>query len=79
MQSYRPEELFDATGKLEAELAALAPQGDAAHERQSARQRRRCCCAICGCPISAITPSTVPSPGAVEAEATRVQGSSSAT
>jgi xylulose-5-phosphate/fructose-6-phosphate phosphoketolase len=28
MQSYRPEELFDATGRLIPELQALAPQGD---------------------------------------------------
>src|SRR5690606_15264709 len=28
MQSYRPEELFDDNGKLNAELAALAPEGD---------------------------------------------------
>ncbi len=28
MKSYRPEELFDASGKFNAELAALAPQGD---------------------------------------------------
>ena len=27
MKSYRPEELFDATGKLKPELAALAPSG----------------------------------------------------
>jgi xylulose-5-phosphate/fructose-6-phosphate phosphoketolase len=28
LQSYRPEELFDDSGKLKAELAALAPEGD---------------------------------------------------
>jgi xylulose-5-phosphate/fructose-6-phosphate phosphoketolase len=28
MQSYRPEELFDASGRLVPELAALAPEGD---------------------------------------------------
>ncbi|HVC00141.1 MAG TPA: phosphoketolase family protein [Candidatus Dormibacteraeota bacterium] len=28
MKSYRPEELFDSTGKLVAELAALAPEGE---------------------------------------------------
>ena len=32
------------------------------------------CCATCACPISAITRSKVPKPGAVNAEATRVQG-----
>ena len=29
MKSYRPEELFDDTGRLKGELAALAPQGAA--------------------------------------------------
>ena len=28
MRSYRPEELFDENGRLLADLAALAPQGD---------------------------------------------------
>ena len=28
MKSYRPEELFDATGKLRPELAELAPKGE---------------------------------------------------
>ena len=28
LQSYRPEELFDEHGKLDPELAELAPQGD---------------------------------------------------
>ena len=40
MKSYRPEELFDADGALRPEIAALAPAGDAAHERQSACQWR---------------------------------------
>ena len=40
MRSYRPEELFDATGRLVPELQALAPIGDAADEREPARQRR---------------------------------------
>ena len=39
MKSYRPEELFDQTGKLVPELAALAPARRAPHERQSPRQR----------------------------------------
>ena len=30
MKSYRPEELFDAAGKFNAELAELAPRGSAA-------------------------------------------------
>ena len=40
MKSYRPEELFDAAGRLRPELAELAPTGHAAHGRQPARQRR---------------------------------------
>jgi xylulose-5-phosphate/fructose-6-phosphate phosphoketolase len=28
LRSYRPEELFDATGRLQAEIAALSPEGD---------------------------------------------------
>ena len=38
MLSYKPQELFDATGKLLPELAELAPTGDTAHGRQPARQ-----------------------------------------
>ena len=40
MKSYRPEELFDAAGRLRPELAELGPAGHAADERQPARQRR---------------------------------------
>jgi xylulose-5-phosphate/fructose-6-phosphate phosphoketolase len=39
LKSYRPQELFDKTGRLVPDLAALAPTG-AAHERQPPRQRR---------------------------------------
>ena len=40
MKSYRPEELFDAEGQLDSELAELRSGGPAAHERQSTCQRR---------------------------------------
>ena len=41
MRSYRPEELFDETGRLVAGARRRSrPQGDAPHERQPARQRR---------------------------------------
>ena len=40
MKSYRPEELFDENGTLIPELAGTGAQGQAAHGRQSARQRR---------------------------------------
>ena len=52
-----PEELFDDDGAPRPELAALAPRGRPAHERQPARQRRRCCCGTSSCPTSATTPS----------------------
>ena len=40
MKSYRPEELFDETGRLRPEIAELAPRGEPAHERQPAHQWR---------------------------------------
>ena len=40
MKSYRPEELFDESGRLKGELAALPPARNPPDERQSARQRR---------------------------------------
>ena len=55
MRSYRPQELFDKRGRLVPELAALAPGRRAAHERQSARQRRPSAQATCACRISATT------------------------
>ena len=39
-------------------------RGRAAHGRQPARQRRRCCCATCGCPTSATTRVALDAPGA---------------
>ena len=41
MRSYRPEELFDASGAPVPELHPLAPRGPEEDERQPARQRRR--------------------------------------
>jgi len=73
MQSYRPEELFDAAGRLRPELVALPPSGD---HRMSANPHanggallqdlrvpdfRECAVAVA-------------KPGSVTAEATRVQG-----
>ena len=40
MRSYRPEELFDAEGKLISELAALAPEGERRMGVEPPRQRR---------------------------------------
>ena len=64
MRSYRPEELFDETGRLVPELRELAPERRPADGGQPARQRRACSCATCGCPTSATTPSRSPSPAA---------------
>ena len=57
MRCYGPEELFDDDGRLVPELAALAPQGRPAHERQPARQRRSGCWWTSTSPTSATTPS----------------------
>ena len=74
MKSYRPEELFDAAGRLAPELAALAAERPAPDERQPARQRRPPAEGSASCPTSGATPSRRRSPGAATAEATRVQG-----
>jgi xylulose-5-phosphate/fructose-6-phosphate phosphoketolase len=73
MKSYRPRELFDASGKLRAEIAALAPTGT---RRMGANPR-----ANGGLLLSDLRlpdyrkyAVAVPRPGAVDAEATRVQG-----
>ena len=74
MKSYRPEELFDATGALHA--GARRAGARRATRRMSANPHANggLLLRTCGCPTSATTPSTVPSPGGVDAEATRVQG-----
>ncbi|HEY4116772.1 MAG TPA: phosphoketolase family protein [Byssovorax sp.] len=73
MKSYRPEELFDGAGRLRADVAALAPAGA---RRMSAnphanggllRKELRL-------PDYRAYAIDVPSPGAVDAEATRAQG-----
>jgi xylulose-5-phosphate/fructose-6-phosphate phosphoketolase len=52
LKSYRPQELFDTTGKLRSELADLAPKGE---RRMSANPHANggYCCATCACRISA--------------------------
>ena len=40
MRSYKPEELFDESGRLIPELRELAPGGHPAHQRQPPRQWR---------------------------------------
>src|SRR5207302_978527 len=73
MKSYQPEELFDAAGKLIPELAELAPKGERrmgdnphANGGLLLRELRM--------PDFSAYAVKVPQPGAVEAEATRVQG-----
>lgn len=73
MKSYRPDELFDETGKLRSELAEMAPKGE---RRMSANPH-----ANGGLLLSDLRlpdfgeyAVKVPKPGSVNAEATRVQG-----
>jgi len=73
MKSYRPEELFDKTGKLSPELAELAPTGTRrmgatwhANGGMLLRELRL--------PDFRNYAVKVPQPGAIEGEATRVQG-----
>ena len=73
MKSYRPNELFDETGKLRSEIAALAPKGE---RRMSANLHANGGLLLndLQLPEFADYAVEVPDPGAVEAEATRVQG-----
>lgn len=73
LRSYRPDELFDATGRLRADLRELAPKGARrmgasphANDGVLLRDLRR--------PDFRDYAVAVASPGAVDAEATRVQG-----
>jgi xylulose-5-phosphate/fructose-6-phosphate phosphoketolase len=73
MKSYRPEELFDAAGRLRPELAELAPKGNRRmganpHANGGLLLRELMLPDFCDYAVN------VPSPGAVKAEATRVQG-----
>jgi xylulose-5-phosphate/fructose-6-phosphate phosphoketolase len=73
MKSYRPEELFDVTGKLVPELAELAPTGD---RRMGANPRANGGLLLrdLRMPDFRDYAVAVPKPGAVEAKATHVQG-----
>jgi xylulose-5-phosphate/fructose-6-phosphate phosphoketolase len=73
MQSYRPEQLFDAKGKLKPELAALAPDGE---RRMSANPHANGGLLLKGLKLPDFRDYAVkvPQPGAVTAEATRVMG-----
>jgi xylulose-5-phosphate/fructose-6-phosphate phosphoketolase len=73
MKSYRPQELFDGTGRLVPELAALAPTGE---RRMSANPHANGGLLL----RDLVLPDfrgyavAVPEPGAVDGESTRVQG-----
>jgi len=73
MKSYKPEELFDATGKLIAELAELAPKGTSRmganpHANGGVLLKDLRMPDFCEYAVA------VPKPGAVVAEATRIMG-----
>ncbi len=73
MHSYRPEELFDATGKLRCEYAELAPKGE---KRMGANPHTNGGLLLKDLELPDFCDYAVdvPEPGTVEAEATRVQG-----
>ena len=61
MKSYKPEDLFDKTGRLKPELTEMPPKGD---RRMSANPHANggLLLKICVCPIMRIMPSKSPSP-----------------
>lgn len=73
MKSYRPQELFDHRGRLVAELAELAPKGD---RRMSANPHANGGLLLRDLELPDFREYAVnvPTPGAVDCEATRVQG-----
>ena len=73
MKSYHPRDLFDETGKLRAELADLAPKGE---RRMSANPHANGGLLLRDLRLPDFRDYAVkvPKPGAVNAEATRVQG-----
>ncbi len=73
LQSYRPQELFDTTGKLRAELADLAPKGE---RRMSANLHANGGLLLRDLRLPDFRNFAVklPKPGGVDAEATRIQG-----
>jgi xylulose-5-phosphate/fructose-6-phosphate phosphoketolase len=73
MRSYRPEELFDVTGALRPEIAALAPKG---LRRMSANPQANGGLLLQDLVLPDFRAHAVPvaAPGAVDGEATRVSG-----
>jgi len=73
MKSYRPAELFDASGKFREEIAAIAPTG---HRRMSANPHANGGELLqpLSLPHFGNYAVTLPAPGAIEAESTRILG-----
>jgi xylulose-5-phosphate/fructose-6-phosphate phosphoketolase len=73
LKSYKPEELFDETGTLRAELAELAPEGD---RRMGANPHANGGLLLKSLKLPDYSEYAVPvpTPGIVEAEATRIFG-----
>jgi len=73
LKSYRPDELFDRDGRLKPEFAELAPKGD---RRMGANPHANGGALLNDLRLPAYQDFAVevPSPGATDAEATRVQG-----
>ena len=73
MKSYRPQDLFDKTGRLRSELADLAPKGE---RRMSANPHANGGLLLQDLRLPDFRDYAVkvPKPGAVEGEATRIQG-----
>ncbi|MFA7368065.1 MAG: phosphoketolase family protein [Kiritimatiellales bacterium] len=73
LKSYRPQELFDETGRLRSELAALAPEGA---RRMSANPHANGGLLLRDLRLPDFREYAVPvtEPGAIDAEATRIQG-----
>ncbi len=73
LQSYRPQELFDDSGRLRSELAALAPRG-AARMGANPHANGGLLLRDLQLPDWRALALAVPQPGSVTGEATRVQG-----
>ena len=73
MQSYRPEELFDAQGGCGRSWPSW-PRRASGGWAPIRTPTAACCCETCAARLPRATPSTFRSPGAVDAEATRVMG-----
>jgi xylulose-5-phosphate/fructose-6-phosphate phosphoketolase len=73
MKSYKPQELFDASGRLDPDIAALAPRGE---RRMGANPHANGGLLLRDLRIPDFRTYAVkvPKPGSVDAEATRIQG-----